>query len=249
VKGTLLIHTVKGAEQDPFTTFLPDFCLDFFGGERKVGTLWSAKKPREIPTRTDNPIARGRYMVEPSTSGAAGGLKDPRRIIVIYETPAAREHAIRSSHELAGTPCAEAGFEVEWWSFDSFSDAAFAGQAADKAAVSDLLIFAIVQGGDLAQDVKLWLEKWIWKRSEREGAVVGLVLLDPQSSPGELACLKEVYLRHAAHRAGMDYLSYVPPALVRTMPDSLDSYSQRAGQVTSVLDEILRGGLPPPSLP
>ena len=89
------------------------------------------------------------------------------------------------------------------------------------------------------------MERWICQRSEREGALVGLVLADRHSRPGEIACLKEIYLRHAAHRAGMDYLSQVPPVLPKAMPDSLDMYRERAGQVTSVLDEILRTGLPP----
>jgi len=177
--------------------------------------------------------------------GPESKLKKPGRIIVVYENSAAREHAIRSSHELAGALSAEAGFHVDWWSFDSLCDSAFGSGAASRAAAADLLIFAITPAGDLPQEIKSWMERWICQRSEREGALVGLVLADRHSRPGEIACLKEIYLRHAAHRAGMDYLSQVPPALPKAMPDSLDMYRERAGQVTSVLDEILRTGLPP----
>ena len=38
----------------------------------------------------------------------------------------------------------------------------------------------------------------------------------------------------------MDYLTHVPQDIARAIPDSLDSYSKRADQVTSLLDEILR---------
>jgi hypothetical protein len=55
-----------------------------------------------------------------------------------------------------------------------------------------------------------------------------------------VASVREIYLRHAARRAGMDYLSHAAPTLRRAMPDSLDSFSERAGRVTSVLDGILQ---------
>ncbi|HLX72340.1 MAG TPA: hypothetical protein VKV04_22200, partial [Verrucomicrobiae bacterium] len=50
---------------------------------------------------------------------------------------------------------------------------------------------------------------------------------------------REIYLRHIAHRAGMDFLSHAAPTAAKAIPDSLDSFSKRAGQMTSVLDNIL----------
>jgi len=47
----------------------------------------------------------------------------------------------------------------------------------------------------------------------------------------------------------MDYLTDVPPEITRPIPDSLESFSERAQQITSVLDEILRKPIHPPSLP
>jgi hypothetical protein len=187
-------------------------------------------------------------MAEHIPDSTEPGPRETSRIIVIYENAEAREMAIRSSQELAALLPASAGLNVNWWSFALLSDAAFASSAAQKAVKADLLVFAITPEGDLPQEIKLWLEDWICQRRVREGAVVGLVLLESPPRPGEIACLKEIYLRHAAHRAGMDYLSQVPSALSLGMPDSLDSYRARAGQVTSVLDEILRGCLPPPTL-
>jgi hypothetical protein len=186
-------------------------------------------------------------MVESIPDPVAPQSKGTSRVVVAYETTATRELAIRSSQELAGLFAGEAGLNVRWWSFALLCDPAFAKDAAVQASDADLLVFAITPAGDLPQEIKLWMENWITHRTVREGAVVGLVLLEGHSRPGEIACLKEIYLRHAAHRAGMDYLSQLPSALPKAMPDSLDSYRERAGQVTSVLDEILRTCLPPPN--
>ena len=185
-------------------------------------------------------------MVMPSPDGVGADFKEQRRIVVIYENSVAREHAVRSAPDIAEASLRETGSGVQWWSFAKLSEAALAGEAALKAAAADLVIFAISPGEDFPGDVKLWIETWITRRSDREGALVGLMVR--QSSPGEIACLKEIYLRQTAHRAGMDYLSQIPSVLGKAMPDSLDSYGERARQVTSVLDEILRSGLPPPSV-
>jgi hypothetical protein len=64
-------------------------------------------------------------------------------------------------------------------------------------------------------------------------------LADPGSGLSEYCPPKFVYLRAAAHRAGMDYWTSIPQNLARSVPDSLDSYSERATQVTTLLDEIL----------
>ena len=56
---------------------------------------------------------------------------------------------------------------------------------------------------------------------------------------------KCLYLRAVAHRAGMDYLTQVPEQLGRVFPESLDFYSERAAQMTDVLEEILQQHPPP----
>ena len=121
-----------------------------------------------------------------------------------------------------------------------------ARKAAERAARADLIVFSLSAAGDLPEGVKLWIESWLGKRGEREGALVGLV--EGERGLGGVACLKEIYLRHVAHRAGMDYVSHAPPTNWRGIPDSLDSFSRRADQVTSLLDEILRTHPVPPTL-
>jgi hypothetical protein len=59
---------------------------------------------------------------------------------------------------------------------------------------------------------------------------------------------KQYYLRQLAHGSAMDYLTQVPQSISRSIPESLDFYTQRAGQVTHVLDEILHQQPLPPVL-
>jgi hypothetical protein len=185
-------------------------------------------------------------MAMPSPDGVGPNFKHQRRIVVVYENVAAREHALRSAPDLIETGLGESAQGIAWLSFTGLSEVVAAGEAANKAAAADLVVFAVSPGEDFPGDVKLWIETWVTKRSDREGAIVGL--LAREATPGEIACLKEIYLRQVAHRAGMDYLSQIPSGLGKAIPDSLDSYRDRARQVTSVLDEILRSGLPPPSV-
>lgn len=183
-------------------------------------------------------------MARPRPDKGLSEFNERRRIVVIYEDGAARAHAFQVAPKLPQPGRRETRSIVQWWSFSKLAQPAPASEAAAKAAGADIVIFALSPGGDLPGDIKLWIESWIPKRSEREGTIVGLLARTAGSC--EIAGLKEVYLRNAAHRAGMDYLSEFPSGVAKVLPDSLDSYRERAGQVTSLLDDILRTSLPPP---
>jgi hypothetical protein len=163
--------------------------------------------------------------------------KSPRGkcVVVIYETPAVREQAVRFCERLAAEQKSGA-LEMNWWSFQLLSHPAMRTDAVVKAAAADVVVFAMHAGGDLPEEIKLWIEHWLNKRGEREGALVGL--MKPEE-PAEMASFREIYLRHAARRAGMDYLSHSSPTVGKAIPDSIDSFSERAGRMTSVLANIL----------
>src|SRR5262249_26515763 len=118
-------------------------------------------------------------------------------------------------------------------------DSQLGTEAANRAAKADLILFAVTSEGDLPNEVKHWIEHWMNRRGEREGALAGLVM-DRPASPFEIATRKEIYLRHTARRAQMDYLSHEIPTPRKAIPDSLDSFNRRAFEMTSVLDEILQ---------
>ena len=159
-------------------------------------------------------------------------------VIVVYENPAVRELAVGFCNKFACESCADVGLGGSWYSFEELTVPARMEAAAEVAVGADLLAFSVTASGDLPAAIKLWTEIWLRRRGEREGWLVGLVLEDG-AELRRVACLKEIYLRHLAHRAGMDYLSHFPAKIPRAIPDSLDSFNRRAEQVTPVLDEIL----------
>ena len=55
----------------------------------------------------------------------------------------------------------------------------------------------------------------------------------------------KIFLRNVARRAAMDYLTKVPSVINGKLPDSVEAVDLRAGQVTSVLDNILHQPPPP----
>jgi hypothetical protein len=160
----------------------------------------------------------------------------PKCLVVIYEDPVIRERAVRFCERVVEEQKSP-DLDMDWWSFPLLSNPSLAHDAVGKAAHADVVVFAMDAVGDLPEEVKLWIEKWLNKRGEREGALVGLL---GRQEGVEIASFREIYLRHTARRAGMDYLSHAAPTLRRAIPDSIDSFSERAGQMTSVLDGILQ---------
>jgi len=164
-------------------------------------------------------------------------------VAVVYEDSQCRDEAMKFCDILVQRFWITYGFEISWSSFSELQQPIVCANSAEKAARAALIVFATRPQGKLPIDVVLWIQKWSSKRAEREGALVGL--LDPGALNG-MTDEKHLYLRNVAHHAGMDYLTKMPENISRGIPDSLDSYSQRAQRVTSVLSEILRKQPVPP---
>jgi hypothetical protein len=178
-------------------------------------------------------------------------VNHPRRawsVVVVYEDPESRQEAVRFCDQLVGEMWGQNGLEVGWWSFASLAEAMLAGEATAKAIVADVIVFATQPDGELPMPVKSWVESWVNRRGEREGTLFGL--LEPnRGSASACAADKFAYLRSAAHRAGLDYLTQVGENLWHSIPDSIESFSERAEQMTDLLDDILRHWLSPPAQP
>ena len=173
-------------------------------------------------------------------------MKRTWSIVVIYEDAATREHAVRACDHLVERLWTEGELDVKWWSCAMLEEPALAREGMEKAVGADLIILSLRRDCDLARSVTEWIESWLPQRGDREGALVDLTGQDAEA--GEAAAERHVYLRHAAHRGGMDYLTREPESVSWSMPDSLESFTARADQVTRVLDEILHAQQAPPTL-
>jgi hypothetical protein len=174
------------------------------------------------------------------------GVKANWSVAVVYEDAATRAEAVSFCDRLMERFWAECEFDVGWWSFDHLKEGDSAKEASQKAVEANLVVFAVRPEGGISPGFDAWIETWLTHRGDREGTLVGLL-----TSGNELlddAAGKHVYLRNVAHRAGMDYLTEVPQSISHFIPDSLESVSERAQRVSSVLDEILRHAPPPPQL-
>lgn len=184
-------------------------------------------------------------MVERKTQRSEEQTGRAPRAVIVYENSQSREQALQFWQRMEKQYPTVKEFDVTWWTFESLANPIDADKALSKVTRADLIVFASGSEGDFPDGLKQWIETWLGRRGEREGALVGLV--KGQVGLCMLPGLKEIYLRQVAHRAGMDYLSEFPPTGLLALPDSLDSFCDRAGRITSVLDDILRArALPRP---
>ena len=167
-------------------------------------------------------------------------------VVVIYETQETREAAVSFCDQLVQRFWHDFEFDVSWWETGKLQETASADQARRHATAADLVVFALPPDGEVAPEVQSWIDTWVAERGDREGAVVGLVEV---KAHGSLEAAKgEQFLRSVAHRAGMDYLTQVPQSISWQIPESLESCTERARQVTHVLDDILHQPAPPPPI-
>ena len=164
-------------------------------------------------------------------------------VLVIYENRSARARAVSFCEDLIQRSGNNTNVESHLSSFDALKAPERFNRTIQQGCTVDLIVFAVDPEGDFPPEIKRWTERWIVERGEREGTLIGLV----DKGPYDIACLKEIYLRHVAHRAGLDYLSQVPSKLPEEI-DLMASLNQREGQVTSVLAGILHVKLAPPEL-
>jgi hypothetical protein len=185
-------------------------------------------------------------MTRTNESGTGVEGKATWSVVVVYEDAAARERAVDFCDQLVERFWAKCDFEVSWWPFATLEETSSAEEAALKAKCADLILFSATPEGDFPLAVKGWIETWLNKRGDREGMLVGL--MDPQAASTSREGQKHHCLRNAAHHGAMDYLTHVPQDISLSIPESLDSYTQRADQVTSLLDDILHQRVPLPHL-
>jgi len=186
-------------------------------------------------------------MTANKKKGTETGGRPSWPVAAIYEDAETRKAATEFCDALARRYWSEYDFDLSWWTLAQLKEKAFDTEITAKAAAANVIIFALRPQGDLSVELKSWIEAWLSRRGEREGVLVGLN--DPGAGLSGTMSDKFVFLRNAAHRYGMDYLTEVPQNMARSFPDSFESYTKRAESISSVLEEILHRQLPPPLLP
>lgn len=174
-------------------------------------------------------------------------MKATWSVVILFEDKPAREKAVKFCDQLVERHWASCEFRMTWLSFLALGDPNAARDAGARIRGADIVVFAARPEGHLPSAVVEWVEGWLANRTDREGALAGLI--DGGPIPTGWAAQKHAWLRSVAHRAGMDYLTEVPQEIAQPIPDSLESFSERAQQVTSVLDEILHKPACPRQLP
>ncbi|HYG24124.1 MAG TPA: hypothetical protein VEH04_15195 [Verrucomicrobiae bacterium] len=155
---------------------------------------------------------------------------DGSQAVILFETPTARDALLK------GSPChmADLSEESVWAALPSVKDAE-AEKTMRNALAAGTVIVAASANGDFPTDFKLWLERWSNKRST-PGTLIAFFY---DRKVTDLASVKELYLRQASQSAGMEFKRDMPLRFAAPVPDSIDTFSHRAGQMTSVLDGIL----------
>jgi hypothetical protein len=172
-------------------------------------------------------------------------MKTTWSVLILYENDEVRQEAVHFCDRLVQRFWSRHEFDFSWLPFLQLRDASAGPEAGTKASQADMIVFASHADGEVPPWLESWLDTWLGQRSDREGAMIALTDSGPQRN--RASADKFVYLRNLAHRAGMDYLTRMPEHMARSIPDSLDSFTERADQVTHVLDEILHRPAPPRS--
>lgn len=158
-------------------------------------------------------------------------------VVVVYEDTLTRDRALAVCDMLVQHFWTKVEFEFNWWREAFLTDSIIAREASWYAANADLIIFSIHAEGELSAGTTAWIETWLDKRGKRDGALIGL--LGTPADPKTEVDLKHRYLRQIAQHGGLDYLSSILPITQREVENSIELIHQRAGQMTSVLDQIL----------
>jgi hypothetical protein len=165
-------------------------------------------------------------------------------MVILYDTQSALSRATGICERIMTRFWQDLDIEMAHWPLDSLAEAEHGEAAASKAAAADILVVAASGTGKFPEAFASWTERWLARRNQHEGALVGL--FDPGTgSKGESAS-RDIQLHQLALRAGMDYLRHLPSTPLHSIPDSTEWCASRAERLTGTLDEIIRSNPRPP---
>lgn len=185
-------------------------------------------------------------MASAKASEVATQAKETWSVVVICEDDSTRCRAMSVCDTLVKQFWGDIEFQFHWCQLPNLADEVHAHHAAQVAAEADMIVWATSPEGDFPQHVNSWIQTWLERRGRREGAFVALI--GPEGDVANKGIAKHLYLREVAHKACMDFLSEIPQCIPREIPESVQWFTERAGQVSSTLDGILKRPFYPPRL-
>jgi hypothetical protein len=155
-------------------------------------------------------------------------------VVVGYDEQPSRDAALRLCHHLENNFKDDLDFAFTWWKFKYLLEPELARQASESAARADLIIISTHYDQELSPDIKNWIEEWLPRRKNPEGALTALTreARHPELWVSPLG----LYLSSVGRRAQLDFIS--PHSLIKD--DAWHNIRSREHQVTPLLDEILR---------
>ena len=166
------------------------------------------------------------------------------KVLIIYEEVTTGQRAMRMIGDVLRGSGAHTDFEPSLWKLDLLLVPKFRELAAREAAAADMVVISAHDRETLPVAVQTCVEAWPSRVPTHRGALVALIELTETQT--EARPETALFLRKLAEQAGMDFFVqwFRPPA--RTTELTVAQIAQRAGVVSSVLDEILHHPAPAP---
>jgi hypothetical protein len=157
--------------------------------------------------------------------------------VVAYEDSTTRDRAMQTCDRLVQKFWKDVEFDFSWWRFDFLGDVGIVKAAVNAAVSSDLILVSAHAGRELPGPVQRWIETWLPRRPSGSGVLVAMIGTGEDRLKGLTPI--HVYLREVAQRANMDYLPQVIGAPLSALETTIETITNRAEKVTSLLDNIL----------
>jgi hypothetical protein len=128
------------------------------------------------------------------------------RIVAVYEQDLNRDRAQLMQEELTRRLGHSFNFSVSWWKLKSLWHPKMLRVAADAVAHADIMLFALLSGGELPQTLTKWIEERLLHNKTHRVSLLALLetggMIVPRLSSAEI-CLSRL-----ARQAGLDCLCY-----------------------------------------
>lgn len=143
--------------------------------------------------------------VPPQTPEREVEFRSEIGVLIVFEDERTRERAQHTQSHLIQTFGPSFRLHFTWWAFKSLWHPKMLLMATQAACRAHVIILSVVQGRDLPQMVKTWLEQWASGREDCEPAALGL--LETANPFVRQISLIRPFLRELARKAAVDFIS------------------------------------------